>query len=465
MHLLVLPALARRAASVTHQLRGALALDDMAEFIGRYVVFPSEHCLPTVVLWAAHTWAVESFYVTPRLVLDSAEPGSGKTRVLELLNLFTQNPEMILSPTTAAIFRMLAEKPYSLLFDEVDAVFDKRNGAGNYEDLRGLLNAGYKRGATIPRCVGDAAKMKVHRFKVFAPVALAGIAGNMPATITTRAVTIHMRKRARNEKVEPYEEEDAEQAAEPLRAALTGWLADVALAGSRPALPGGVVDRNAELWRPLVAVADAAGGDWPERARAACRHFVLDVDAEPPSLGVRLLADLRDLYRRRDTDRLATIEIIKELTALDEAPWSDMWGKPLDPRRLSKELDRYGVHSGSLRIGGTVVKGYQSTGEKGLADAWARYLPPEPVTPVTHATSQVRGVTGPAGVTDAAVTPTLPVTADEPLTWADTDATAVTAGSGSGDRCDSCQHLLAPEIRAAGMSRHPSCPDPDEPAS
>lgn len=278
--MLVLPAVEKREGVVTDA--GAAALDAVAEFIGRYALFPSEHCLPTVVLWAAHTWVADSFYVTPRLVLDSAEPGSGKTRVLELLNLFSQHPEMILSPTTAALFRMLAEQTYTLLFDEVDAVFDKRNGGGNYEDLRALINAGYKRGATIPRCVGDAAKMRVQRFKVFAPVALAGIAGNMPATITTRAVTIHMRKRARNEVVAPYEEEDAERDAEPLRDALSGWLAGIWLTGARPQLPAGVADRNAELWRPLVAIADAAGGDWPTLARAACRHFVLDAEQEAP---------------------------------------------------------------------------------------------------------------------------------------------------------------------------------------
>lgn len=198
------------------ELPGHVVLDRVAGFVDRYVAFPDAHCLPVVTLWAAHTWASGAFYTTPRLVLTSAEPGSGKTRVLELLNLFCRDPEMVLSPTTAALFRMLAERPYSLLFDEVDAIFTTKN-AGNYEDLRAMLNAGYKRTATIPRCVGDAKAMKVQRFKVFAPVALAGLAGNLPSTITTRAVTIHMRRRGPGETVEPFEEEDAERDAAPDR--------------------------------------------------------------------------------------------------------------------------------------------------------------------------------------------------------------------------------------------------------
>ena len=188
---------------------GAGLLDAVAEFISRFVAFPTPHALTAVTLWAAHTHGVEAWYVTPRLVLDSAEPGSGKTRVLELLALLCRDPELMISATTAAIFRLLDDQPYTLLFDEVDAIFNPRAG-GNSEDLRALLNAGYKRGATIARCVGDASKMKVQRFNVFAPVALAGLAGNMPTTITTRAVTVHMRRRSHGEHVEPYRERDAD---------------------------------------------------------------------------------------------------------------------------------------------------------------------------------------------------------------------------------------------------------------
>ena len=97
-------------------------------------------------------------------------------------------------------FRLLAQEQITLLFDEVDAVWSKRGKDDNHEDLRALLNAGYKRGASIPRCVGP--KHEVTRFDVYCAVALAGL-GNLPETIMSRSIIIRMRRRAPGEKVEP----------------------------------------------------------------------------------------------------------------------------------------------------------------------------------------------------------------------------------------------------------------------
>jgi hypothetical protein len=134
------------------------------DFVARFNSFPSEHCVPMLALWYAHTHAADHFYVTPRLILSSVEPGSGKTRVLEVAQFLARAPEMTFPATTAALFRMVSEGPITILFDEVDTIFGGKNG-GNNEDLRGLLNAGYKRGATVARCVGEAKAMKVQRFR------------------------------------------------------------------------------------------------------------------------------------------------------------------------------------------------------------------------------------------------------------------------------------------------------------
>ena len=199
------PEAATDGAEAAHA--GAEALDQVAAFVRRFVVFPVDHAFVAVALWIAHTWAAERFYVTPRLILDSAEPGSGKTRVLELLSLLCRAPKLTISTTTAALYRRIAaaEVPLTVLMDEVDAIFGPRP-TPQAEDLRALLNAGYKRGATVDRCVGEGKSLKVAEFKVFAPVALAGLAGRMPPTITTRAVVIHMRRRAPGERVDPFRE-------------------------------------------------------------------------------------------------------------------------------------------------------------------------------------------------------------------------------------------------------------------
>jgi hypothetical protein len=373
-------------------------LDGASAWFQRYLSVPSEHCITALTLWAAHTHAPKSFYVTPRLIIDSAEPESGKTRVLELLNLITRAPIFTMNTTIAALYRRLAGEPRTILLDETDAVFAK-GAAQNHEDLRALLNAGYKRGATVDRCVGDGSKMKVTEFPAFAPAALAGIAGNMPATITTRAVTIHMRRRAPGEEIAEFIEEDAIDEAEPLRLNLSSWVEDIAaeLTGARPAMPAGVTDRKAEVWRALLAVADAAGGDWPERARAACKHFVLGADPGELSLGVRLLADLRAIFGGHD--QLATADILESLTALEEAPWGDIKGKPIDARRLAWMLGKYGAHPKVLRIGDTTPRGYT---REALTDVWNRYLPQVSATAETSATPLARQV---ADVADVAHTP------------------------------------------------------------
>lgn len=375
---------------------GHEVLDAVVAFVLRFSAFPNEHCAPALALWYAHTHIADRLYVTPRLILDSAEPGSGKTRVLEVGQYLVAKPEMTISVTPAAVFRMLVEGPITLLFDEIDAVFNPKTG-GNNEDLRALLNAGYKRTATVARCVGDAKSMNVTRFPVYAPVALAGIAGGMPATITTRAVTIHMRKRRFDEVVEEFIEEDVEREAAPVRVDLESWVHRVAdeVAQARPERPDGVRDRAAEIWRPLLALADAAGGHWPETARKACRHFVVEAGPQHVSTGVRLLSDIRDVFTAQKTDRMATAELIRELHAIEDGPWTDLQGKPLDSRRLAKELDRYTVRPKDLKVNGKALKGYRIDGDGGLADAWSRYLPPleSRATAATTATEQVNGST------------------------------------------------------------------------
>lgn len=357
---------------------GAELLDDIKRFAGRFLAFPTEHHLVVLCLWIAHTWCVSAFYVTPRLVLDSPEPGSGKTRVLEVLALLCRAAKLTLSTTTAALYRRIAaagDSPPTILQDEADAVFGKTANP-QAEDLRALFNAGYKRGATVDRCEGDAKNMRVREFPVFAPVALAGLAGKMPATIMDRAVPMHMRRRAPDEQVAEYRERDAQTDANPLRERLAAWAnasLDV-LTAARPAMPEGVRDRPAEVWEALLAVADLAGGEWPERAREACKHFVLNTEPDDKlSLGLRLLRDVEKAFG--DRDRMHSVGIVAALTDDEESEWRDLWGKPLDQQRLAKELKRYGVRSKDVRIdGGAAKKGYLVTGDDGLGQAWHRYL-------------------------------------------------------------------------------------------
>jgi hypothetical protein len=353
------------------QIAGAELLDSVRDFLGRFVAFPAPYCLDAATLWAAHAHMVEQFHTTPRLAVLSPEPESGKTRLLEILDLLTPNAMLILSPSVAAIFRKLAGGPVTLLFDEVDTIFTKRGKDDQNEDLRALLNAGYRRGAGIPRCVGP--RHEVQDFPVFAATALAGI-GDLPETVMTRAVVIRMKRRAAGEQIEQFRLRVHQDQGHELRDQLAQWAAHVGqgVGAAWPDLPEGVNDRRAEVWEPLIAIADQAGGHWPASARRAAVTYVSDVSLSlgvSASLGVRLLADLRVVFG--DREAVFTEEILRALTSMEEAPWGDLHGSPLKARGLAGRLRKYQIESKQVRIGEKSAKGYARSD---LNDAWSRYL-------------------------------------------------------------------------------------------
>jgi hypothetical protein len=167
-----------------------------------------------------------------------------------------------------------------------------------------------------------------------------------------------------------------------LCARLASWTKNIPV-GVWPEMPPGVEDRAADVWEALLAVADAAGGDWPDRARRSAVAHVADAKAAPPSLGVRLLADLQSVFNDRAIENLGTEEIITALIAMDDAPWADLRGKPLDARGLARRLSRYEVKPRNVRLGDRIVKGYSSTD---LSDPWSRYVGPSPIAAATTAT-------------------------------------------------------------------------------
>ena len=363
---------------------GAKILEEVEAFLGRFIAFPSEAARVAVTLWAAHAHAVGAFDSSPRLALLSPEPGSGKTRTLEVLDLLVPKPMHVLNASVAVTFRAVDKDQPTLLLDEVDAIFGKRTRDEN-EELRGLLNAGHRRGAQVPRCVGPNHELKL--FNVYAACALAGL-GDLPDTLMTRSVVIRMRRRAPGETVESYRLRVHEAEGHEVGDRLAGWVRKVAddLSNAWPELPPGVVDRPADVWEPLLAIAEAAGGSWPTRARAACVSLMKVAATGEASLGVRLLADLRTVFG--DAEAMHTETIIRDLIGLDEAPWGDLYGKPLDARRLARLLAGYEITSTTVKVDGHALKGYR---REALWDAWTRYLPGSP-TSVTSVPARRRRV-------------------------------------------------------------------------
>jgi hypothetical protein len=368
-------------ASLDAELDGGALLDDVAAFLRAYVAFPSTHAAVAVTLWAAHTHLAASFDSTPRLALISPEKQCGKSRVLELLELLCAGAEMLSDASAAYLYRRIGAGEVTILLDEADAIWKRGKSDETAEALRSVINAGHRKSATVGRVEMNGQSGKLVRYRVYGPAAIAGI-GNLPDTIMDRAVIVRMRRRAPDEPVRDYRERVTRPEGEALRDRLQVWALSAAerVGEPWPVLPAGVADRPADVWEPLLAVADLAGGDWTKLARAACTAFVTGARDDTETVGTRLLADLRQIFG--DASALSTETILGKLHALEESPWGDWYGKPLDPRGLAKLLKPYQIKATQVRIGDSTPRGYRSAD---LMEAWRIYAP-ESETSKTSAT-------------------------------------------------------------------------------
>lgn len=379
---------------------GALVLEAVECFLARFVSYPSAHERCAHALWIAHTWLMGAWESTPRIAFLSPEPGSGKSRALEVTEPLVPRPVHAVNCTSAYLFRKVSDPagPPTILYDEIDTVFGPK--AKDNEDIRGMLNAGHRKGATAGRCVIRGKSVETEELPAYCAVALAGL-DDMPDTIMTRSIVVRMRRRAPDEKVEPWRLRINGPDAELLRERLSQWASSVAdrlAAGTFwPDMPQGVCDRDADVWEALLAVADLAGGRWPADARAAAVALVNASRNRKPSMGVLLLSDIRTVFMAGGADKLTSDQLLKGLGDLEESPWATIRrGEPIDARGLASRLAKYGIGPKAQRQGENVFRGY-SLGQ--FVDAWERYLPLE-AAPAERDLSVTSVTTLPHRVTD-----------------------------------------------------------------
>ena len=352
---------------------GAELLGEVRRILTRYVVLPSPEAFVAVALWIAATHLQNVAEYASRLALVSPEMRCGKSRVLDLIEAMAHRALMTVNATTAAIVRSFGDDPPTLLVDEADRLFGTKRQAENNEDLCAILNAGHSRNRPLLRW--DMTGRKLEQLPTYGMACLASKGDVLPDTIMDRAVVIRMRRKGPGEKVAKFRGRDAAPL-HVLRDQLTGWAETVRpqVADAEPDIPDLDNDRAEDTWEPLIAVADAAGGEWPALARQAAIALTADQNAQSAdsgSVGVRLLTDLRTVFG--DADGLWTTTIIERLAELDEAPWADWYGRRITPRDLAKLLRPFGVKSRDVRQGGTGqnLKGYARAD---LYAQWVRYV-------------------------------------------------------------------------------------------
>jgi hypothetical protein len=346
-------------------------LSETRIFVRRFVVV-GERELDAVALWNAHTYVYDCAQATPYLHPHSPEPGSGKTTLLDVLELTAANAIQADNLTEASLFRMIAKLHPTLLFDEIDAVFGRKH-SDSAEGIRQVLNSGYRKHKRVWRCVPPS--HNVEPFDVFCPKATAGL-HELPGTLAQRSIPIEMQPPLPTDLYEELDREEVSGEAEILQQNLQSWadesgdlLREPAL---KPARLAGLDARGNEIWRILLRIANQAGGEWPERARAAALELSgRDRRQQDASIPVQLLGHIRDLF---EDERMSCSAVAELLNADDQLPyggWSD--GKGLSSRELGKKLAAFKIRAKPIRIDGKRAgNGYE---REQFEDAWSRYLP------------------------------------------------------------------------------------------
>ncbi|MCM5570055.1 DUF3631 domain-containing protein [Burkholderiaceae bacterium FT117] len=336
---------------------GAVLLDEITSIFSRYVSLP-RHGDVVLALWVLFTYVIDSATHAPLLVLTSPVKRCGKSRTFDVLARLVRRPLPTSNVTVAALFRVIEQHMPTVLLDELDALLE----GDKTGELRGLVNAGHSRTAAyVLRTVGD--EHETRAFNVWSPKALAliGDLARKWSTVADRAVAIRMQRKPANCRLPRLPRDDA--AFGDLRRRIARWADDQAdwLRDAEPPLPDSLNDRAADNWHILVAIADAAGGHWPAAARAAALALSAQessVNATDEGAGVRLLADIRDIFMRLGIDRIRSESLTHELAEIDdpEAPWSDWNSRTrvvahgIDARQVARQLAPFGIRPRSIRL-------------------------------------------------------------------------------------------------------------------
>ncbi|MBI4030692.1 MAG: DUF3631 domain-containing protein [Proteobacteria bacterium] len=354
-------------------------LNEISETIRKFIVCNDETVV-AATLWTAFTWLIDHVQVAPLAIITAPEKRCGKSQLLTLMGEMSRNALIASNISASAIYRVIEEHYPTLLIDEADTFLR------DTESMRGIINSGHTRkNAYVVRVDGD--DLKTKQFSTWSAKVICGI-GSMPETLIDRAIILELRRKLSHEKIERLRHADPEHFRN-LQRKLSRFALDAgaAIEAARPSLPDSLNDRAQDNWEPLLAIADYAGGEWPEMARKTALTLS-EANQDSLSLSAELLADIQEIFagKRIMADRISTADLLNELNGDDLKPWQTYdRGKPMRPRQLAKRLAEYGIKPTVIRIGNSTPRGFYRTS---FEDAFMRYLPSAPPPPEKSATAQ-----------------------------------------------------------------------------
>ena len=354
----------------------------------------------TLALWVVHTYAFTLREVTTYIGVVSPEKRCGKTTLLELLGSLAHEAVAAANISPSALFRVIEEARPTLIIDEADTFMQAR------DEMAGILNAGYRKGnayvvrvregksrkqsaggasytgpqsspqpgpqsnaphlthstdvTPLPQPSQPSIHPPIHqsglvRFSCWCPKVMAAI-GRLPDTLADRCIVITMQRKMPSEKCDRLRELDPTQ----YRQRCADFVRDhsEAIARARPDIPSTLNDRAADIWEPLLAIADLAGGQWPTLARQAAEKLSASYDDDISLIGC-LLQDIRNWLIVQNLDRIFSRDLVEALNPVHDRPWEDLRRRrEINEYWLGRKMTELGINSKCIRVGRTVGKGY-----------------------------------------------------------------------------------------------------------
>jgi uncharacterized protein DUF3631/Toprim domain-containing protein len=342
----------------TEPVDGAALLEALTKAIKQYA-FLIEDLAVVIALWIVLSWLHwhEKFAThSPLLLITSAEKDSGKTTLAKLVSFLVRCGLPNVSISGPALFRSISKWSPCLVIDEADTALV------NNEDLRAVINSSWTRGDGVIRCDPDTHEPRL--YPTFAPKVVAMKGRDLPDTTLSRSIIITMKPRRPGdpgEAIEDFDHLDCELFAQ-LRSQCLRWANDNAdeLARIKPEIPSQFFNRRRANWKPLLAIAEQAGGGWKQAARKGALAIEAVADTFDRSIGVQLLQAMKDAFEARGKDRITSVGLKSDLAADETAPWATFnRGRPISERQIAKLLKPFGVRPGTIRLDdGTTPKGY-----------------------------------------------------------------------------------------------------------
>ncbi len=318
--------------------------------VTQYLYFPHPATGTLLACWMATTYCFREFKYSGYLAIQSKEPGSGKTRLLELLSAFSRgNPPIYTSPTAAVLFRANQDV---VLIDEVDRL--RGQDKQTYGLVLAILNAGFASNGVVPRTerVDDKGKFAVVNHPVYGPKAFAGLE-KLEDALADRCFHIEMKKAPT--RLPRLSLRSFDETASRIREQLTTWFGAHHERVNRiySALPNELRalrrydDRYQDISEPLIvlaALADAEYGGVQSIMPILLEGLHLAASQRGPTSGERLGVALQDILLSLLGEQGELFVPTKDLLRRVQAgglPWID------SARDLANALAPFGLRSRS----------------------------------------------------------------------------------------------------------------------